>query len=340
MPANATMPTLNVPLRFEPYLRPSVWGGRALGNRLGRILPGPDSYGESWEVSDHPTHLSKVASGPWKGNTLRELMQWHREDLLGAAAGREAVFPWLVKYLDAEGLLSVQVHPDDRQVQRFLPGERGKTEAWVVLDAAPNGRIWHGLRPGVDERELRRGLAEGNVVDRLIEYRPAAGQCFFLPAGTVHAVGGGVLLAEIQQTSDATFRLFDWGRTSPQGTPRPLHVEESLACIAWDRPAPEPVTLQGFPGESGEGAKEGAVRPRMQDLVRCDYFHLSWLQGSVPFALGGRGRSTVFLALEGRGRFENGEAILPHQVWVLPATLPETLVVPESPLGLLVALLP
>src|SRR5262249_19325002 len=152
-------------------------------------------------------------------------------ELLGA--DRCAVFPWLVKYLDARDWLSVQVHPDDEAVRRLWPGEGGKTEAWFVLAAAPESKIYAGLLPGVDEPALRKALATGTVADCLHQFRPRPGDCLFLPAGTVHAVGGGVLLAEVQQTSDATFRLFDWNRVDAQGRPRSLHVEQALACINW-----------------------------------------------------------------------------------------------------------
>src|SRR5262249_32387283 len=152
-------------------------------------------YGESWEVSDHPLHRSIVADGPWAGTSLRQLMEQERGELLGRAAERHAVFPWLVKFLDANDWLSVQVHPDEQAVQEMGPGEGSKTEAWFVIDAAPESRIYAGLLPGVDETRLRAALAAGTVTDCLHCFTPQPGDCVFLPAGTVHAVGGGVLMA-------------------------------------------------------------------------------------------------------------------------------------------------
>ena len=178
------------PLRFLPYLRPMVWGGRRLGDVLGKPLPGKEPYGESWEISDHALHHSEVATGPWAGRTLRQLMEQECAVLLGAAASQHAVFPWLVKFLDACDWLSVQVHPDEESVRRLWPGEGSKTEAWFVLEAAPESRIYAGLLPGIDEPRLREALATQSVADCLHHFEPHPGDCVFLPAGTVHAVGG------------------------------------------------------------------------------------------------------------------------------------------------------
>src|SRR6516165_10177358 len=140
---------MNAPLRFHPHLRPMVWGGRRLGEVLGKPLPTADAYGESWEVSDHPSHRSVIAAGAYAGRTLRDLMEHERADLLGPSAPSYDVFPWLVKLLDAWDWLSVQVHPDEESVKRLWPGEGSKTEAWFVLDAAPGSKVYTGLLPGV-----------------------------------------------------------------------------------------------------------------------------------------------------------------------------------------------
>src|SRR5436305_8108749 len=229
-----------------------VWGGRGLGAVLGKSLPTAEPYGESWEVSDHPSHRSVVEGGPLAGRTLRDLMERERTGLLGRAAETHPTFPWLVKLLDARDWLSVQVHPDDVAVRRLWPGEGGKTEAWFILDAAPGSLIYAGLLPGVDEKRLRAALAEGTVAGCLHRFRPRPGDCLFLPAGTVHAVGGGVLMAEVQQTSDATFRLFDWNRVDASGRSRQLHIEEALACIDWKRGPVNPVRASGYPAAPGQ----------------------------------------------------------------------------------------
>ncbi len=146
---------LDGPLCFRPYLRPMVWGGRRLGTHLGKVLPDDQPYGESWEVSDHASHSSVVVGGPWAGVTLRSLMKEHRVALLGPAALVHERFPWLVKFLDCHDWLSVQVHPDDEQARHLWPGEIGKTEVWFILDVLPGGRVYAGLKPGVDEKALR-----------------------------------------------------------------------------------------------------------------------------------------------------------------------------------------
>jgi mannose-6-phosphate isomerase len=330
--------TVNSPLRFEPFLRPTVWGGRQLGSVLGKPLPTAETYGESWEVSDHASHASVVeVPGRLRGRTLRQLMREERRALLGPAADEYEVFPWLVKLLDASDWLSVQVHPPEDRVGRLWPGENSKTEAWFVLAAAPSSRVWAGLQPGVDEARLRAALKEGTVADCLHSFRPHPGDCVFLPAGTVHAVGGGVLMAEVQQTSDATFRLFDWDRLDARGQPRRLHVEEALACIDWNSGPVHPVRAAGYPGENSVPA------PVRQVLVRCRYFVLEYLRQARPFAVGGGGRLQVLVVLHGRGRLPAPDGPLslrPGDSLLLPASLPRTECLPDEPLGLLVSTLP
>jgi mannose-6-phosphate isomerase len=317
-----TLPDLVEPLLFEPFLRAMVWGGRRLGEQLGKRLPGEGPYGESWEVSDHALHRSLVARGPAAGTSLRTLMERSREALLGPTASRHAAFPWLVKLLDARDWLSVQVHPDEDTVRRLWPGEGSKTEAWFILDADPGSRIWAGLLPGVDENAVRTALAHGKVADCLHSFAPRPGDCVFLPAGAVHAVGGGVLMAEIQQTSDATFRLFDWDRRDAQGKPRALHIEESLASIHWDQGPVLPLHVAEFapPGKEGEEPRERSTR--RTELVRCGYFHLDHVSGSEPFTVGGTGALQMLLVLGGRGWLDGSggaEPLTAGQAWVLPA---------------------
>jgi mannose-6-phosphate isomerase len=234
----------------------------------------------------------------------------------------------------------VQVHPDEESVARLWPGEGSKTEAWFVLAAAPAGRIYAGLRPGVDEKALRAAVAAGAVAECLHSFAPRPGDCLFLPAGTVHAVGGGVLLAEVQQSSDATFRLFDWGRKDARGQARALHVEESLACIDWKAGPVQPVRAEGYPdGPAGPLNEEGRVRQR---LVTCRYFHLDYQRGARPWRLEG-GRMRALLVLHGRGalRAAGGEhALRAGDTVLLPAALAAAEVAPDGPLAVLAATLP
>ncbi len=333
---------MNAPLRFEPYLRPMVWGGRQLSDVLGKKLPDGGAYGEAWEISDHPSHASVISHGPYKGQTLRQLMEHQAAALLGDAAGRHRRFPWLVKLLDAWDWLSVQVHPSDSEVARLWPGEGGKTEAWFVLAAAPDSRVYAGLLPGVEEKHLRAALRAGTVGDCLHQFSPQPGDCLFLPAGTVHAVGGGVLMAEVQQTSDATFRLFDWNRRDAKGQMRQLHVEEALACINWNSGPVHPVRARDYPGTADSASlprKQNSIR---QQLINCSYFTLEYLRQREPFPCGD-GVLQVLLVLHGRGRLEIGEGVWDvgaGDTLLLPAALDAVTCRPEGDLGILLSTLP
>ncbi|MGE3803511.1 MAG: type I phosphomannose isomerase catalytic subunit [Gemmataceae bacterium] len=324
---------MNAPLCFESFLRPMVWGGRRLAHTLGKTLPTSESYGEAWEISDHELHRSVVASGPWAGRDLRELMKEERQPLLGPAADRFQQFPWLIKFLDARDWLSVQVHPDDQAVKQLWPGEGGKTEVWFVLAAAPGSRIYAGLQPGVDADKLRAALKNGTIVDCLHSFSPTAGDCIFLPAGTVHAVGGGVLLAEVQQTSDATFRLFDWNRVDAQGKSRQLHVEQALSCIDWNRGKVFPIQISRFAARNQESHR--------QPLVGCRYFELEYVQTTEPLALGGKNRLQAAIVIGGKGTWaDSGVELNVGQTWLLPAQAPVLECWPDAVLKLLVCSLP
>jgi mannose-6-phosphate isomerase len=316
------------PLRFEPFLRPMIWGGRSLARYLGKNLSGLSAYGESWEVSDHPLHISTLATATDFGMSLRQLMTAHRHALLGPAADRFTVFPWLIKLLDANDWLSVQVHPDEEVVKTRWPGESAKSEAWFVLDAKSDSRIYAGLQSGVGEAELRYALKQGNVADCLHAFTPKVGDFVYLPAGTVHALGAGVLIAEIQQTSDATFRLFDWNRVDSEGKPRALHIEEALASIHWQQGAVDPIRVNG-------NLSNGRQR-----LLACPYFEIDWLRAAKTLTLGGLGRMQALIVAQGHGHFPNGEFAMPGDVWILPAAMPEQTLQLEQNLSALLCTLP
>jgi mannose-6-phosphate isomerase len=309
-----------------------VWGGRRLGEVLGKPLPAAGPHGESWEISDHPVHRSVVEGD---GRTLRDLLTRDPEALLGAT--RPGPFPLLVKFVDVCDRLSVQVHPDDEAAGRLWPGEGGKTEAWFVLAARPGSRVYAGLLPGVDEARLRSALAAGKAAECLHQFEPQPGDCLSLPAGTVHAAGGGVLLAEVQQTSDATFRLYDWDRNNPSGPPRKLHVEEAIACIDWSAGPVQPVRARGY--KQGEPDGGGLVRQR---LVEGPFFRLEHLRLSGPAVLPG-GRMQIVVVLYGRGALASDggrEALRVGDVLLLPAALARAECEPEGVLGILLATLP
>jgi mannose-6-phosphate isomerase len=197
----------------------------------------------------------------------------------------------LIKLLDCCDLLSIQVHPSDELAPRLSKETQGKTEAWVVLDVQSTGRIFSGLKEGVGRADLERHLQAGTLAECLHSFTPQPGDCLFLPAGTVHAVGGGVVMAEVQQSSDATFRLFDWNRLGLDGKPRPVHLRESLESIDWNAGPVSPV-----PGTPLSGLPQGV---QGEHLVQCRYFALARFQGVKPFELPYRGRLSIWLVLQG-----------------------------------------
>lgn len=219
--------SFTVPIGLVPWLRPMPWGGHALPSLL-QLPERSESIGEAWLLSDHPLHRSIVADGQFKDKSIQDLIRQDSEMLLGTKLQR---FPLLVKILDARENLSVQVHPDDDAARQWAPQEGGKTEAWTVLASDPGGVIYLGLKRGIDKTVLQRELVTGNLVSCLQRHEPKAGETYFVPAGTVHALGGGVMVLEVQQTSDATFRLYDWERVGPDGQSRALHLEAGLASI-------------------------------------------------------------------------------------------------------------
>ncbi len=261
-------------LRFRPIFKEKVWGGRTLETRLGKKLPGPGPFGECWEISDHGKDRSVVSGGPWDGRDLHEIATIEAEAVLGRAAGRPpgrspdrtaGGFPLLLKTIDARESLSVQLHPDDEDAARVEPGLRGKTEAWVILDAGPKARIVYGLVPGAAREDVFRSAAVGDWgnVERLLKWCAVKrGDVVFLPAGTIHAIGEDILLLEVQQSSDITYRIYDWGRLGLDGRPRELHIREARAALA--RPA-EPAC----PCASMETLR----RPR-EALIECRHFRM------------------------------------------------------------------
>jgi mannose-6-phosphate isomerase len=329
---------VKTPLRFVPFLRPMVWGGRRLADYVDEPLPAAGPYGEAWLASDHPLHRSTVAAGPLAGRSLRDLMEADRTGLLGPGRDAGPVFPWLIKLLDVTDWLSVQVHPDTTAVRRLWPGEGSKTEAWFVLHAEPGSRIYAGLLPGVGPDDLRGRLREGNVAACLHAFEPRPGDCVFLPAGTVHAVGGGVLMAEVQQTSDATFRLFDWNRRDTEGKSRQLHIEESLASVHWDGGPVHPLRAAAW-----DEPVPRAGQARWQRLADCLYFVLDHLDSGEPLTLTGDGRVRAVIVLRGAGALSGGDSehvLRQGQAWILPASVPAVTLSPAPHVSALVATLP
>ncbi len=303
------------PLRFEPIYQYRLWGGRRLSDLLTAPLPGDGPIGEAWVLSDREDHPSRVADGPLKGRTIAQLLDQYPEQVMGTLAGRFRQFPLLLKFLDAREMLSVQVHPGDAHRDLLPPGETGKTEAWVVLEAGPESRVYAGLKPGATADGLRRALANGTLADHLACFTPKAGDGVFLPAGTVHALGGGVVVFEVQQNSDVTFRLYDWGHVDARtGQPRALQIDQALACIDFAEGAANPVAP----------VVETATPVERERLFDCEHFRLWRLRGQTPFAVGVAGAARVLVCIAGAGRIVHGGVacvVGKGEVWLLPAAI-------------------
>lgn len=327
-----TSPTSMYPLRFEPIIKKLIWGGRKLGTVLGKPIESGMQYAESWEISDHRADVSRVAEGALAGSTLRELMIEHGETLFGRAVGSRTQFPLLIKFIDANQDLSVQVHPND-ELGRTLVDDNGKTETWLILQADPGSRIYAGLRLGVTRDDMIKAIAAGTVETLLHSFPAQVGDCILIPAGTVHAIGAGVMLAEVQQMSDATFRLHDWGRVGTDGRPRQLHLDESLQAIDFGAGPVEPLKTSPIPIEGGT----------REVLARSAYFALERLRLTGPAPVGQGDRFTVVIGLEGSAAIRSGTSAASigiGQTLLLPASLGECRVDPRDQVTLLTCVVP
>ena len=281
------------PLVFEPLYRSYLWGGRRLASKLGKNLPVEGIWAESWEIVDHPQGQSVVQNGDWQGWTLGRLLSEHREAILGpesqvsleGSEGRPHVsrFPLLLKYLDCQNDLSVQVHPDDAYGLQMASPDLGKTEAWYIIDAEPGSVLYAGLKPNVSRKDLAGAIEAGKTEECLHAIYPQAGDCIFIPAGTVHALGAGLLVAEIQQASDCTFRLYDWNRVDAAGKFRPLHIDQALEVIDFEQGPIERVSARQVPDRNTPELGLPEFGP--QELVDCDKFRLVRFDRPLRYAL-------------------------------------------------------
>lgn len=227
------------PLLFHPIFQERIWGGRALERLYGKKLPPGTKIGESWEISDRPEACSVIANGSFAGKTIEWLMREHQNALLGNAKPLGGRFPLLIKILDAEEKLSLQVHPPAEKASEL--GGEPKTEMWYIAEAQPGAELYVGLKRGISRQEFETRIHAGTVADCFHRVPVRNGDVMFLPSGRVHAIGAGLVIFEIQQNSDTTYRVFDWNRVDSQGKPRQLHVRESLECIDFQDFEPEAI---------------------------------------------------------------------------------------------------
>ncbi|MBD8498838.1 type I phosphomannose isomerase catalytic subunit [Paenibacillus arenosi] len=299
--------TIPYPLKFQPEFKERVWGGRAL-EQFGLELP-VGHIGEGWMIGDHPNGITQVVNGELAGKGLDEVREQFGREWFGTKGFSEknGRFPLLIKLLDCNDDLSIQVHPTD-EYEGLPTGELGKTEMWYVLDAKPGAKIIYGLKENVDRAALAQAIEEGRIMEALQKVPVQAGDSFYIPAGTVHALCAGVVVAEVQQNSDTTYRLYDYNRPGLDGQPRELHIEDSLNVIAY------------------EGA--GATRMKTDDakpnewlqLAQSPYFIVEKGIVSTPWALSTTAESFVILVIcDGTGTlsweqgsidFRSGECFL------------------------------
>ncbi len=306
------------PLTFHPIFKERVWGGRKLEQLFYKPLPAGLPIGESWELSDRPGDISVIANGPLAGKDLHWLVENHRQDLLGAANLEEGRFPLLIKILDARQKLSLQVHPPPHKAAEL--GGEPKTEMWYIAGADPGAELNVGLRRGVTREEFERKLVAGTVEDCCHRVEVRAGDAMFLPSGRIHAIGAGLVIFEIQQNSDTTYRVFDWNRAGLDRKPRTLHVAESLASIDFDDFEPALVHSDFEP--SGPA--------RVRSLVQDRLFSVELYEADAGAVLPLPARRMQIMAvLAGRLKLGNGESssgLAAGRFCLVPACLEHSMV--------------
>lgn len=304
------------PLTFEPILVERLWGGRSLERLFGKKLPEGKLIGESWEISDRPGSVSIITNGPLAGTDLHWLMVHRAEELLGPSRGTGNQFPLLVKILDAQEVLSLQVHPPAAQAKEL--GGEPKTEMWYVYEAKPGAELQTGLKRGVTRETFEQALKEARVADCVHTQTVQKGDAMLLPSGRVHAIGAGNVIFEIQQNSDTTYRVFDWNRTGLDGKPRELHIPQSLQSINFEDH--EPLLIR--PDVVGQGAfkfrylvDDPLFRINTTQIRRGERFYLRTTGAQIIGMLEGR----LTISAEGQSL-----DLKPGQFALLPASLTRT----------------
>lgn len=293
------------PLKSSPVFKSRIWGGRTLQEVFSKDLPPGEKIGESWEIADLPEGKSTIGNGWLQGQTLGSVVRQHAETIVGLRDFPES-FPLLIKFLDAQQVLSVQVHPDAETCRRMGRGDM-KTECWYVIQARPGAVIYKGFKKPITRDQFAAAIRDGTAANLLAEVPVSAGECHFIPAGTAHAIGAGLLIAEIQTPSDTTYRAFDWNRVDDSGRPRQLHIEEALESIHFDiTPDKLPVT-------------------KVDRLVDCEYFKVDKGHraegGEVFFS---RGVMRVVIVLSGNG------TILSRQAEPVDFSAGDSLIIPAA----------
>ena len=318
------------PLKFHPIPMEKVWGGEKIRTILGRDFSPLKNCGESWEISGIKGRTSQVANGLLKGKRLDELIRLSTGHLTGRRIyekfGEE--FPLLVKFIDARNDLSIQVHPDDTYARRRY-GLNGKTEMWYVLQADPGAELICGFNRTMDKATFIRHLEKKTLPTAINREKVKSGDVFFLPPGKIHAIGKGILLAEIQQTSDITYRIYDWDRPGPDGSPRELHTEEALEVL-------------NFHSHHQHRISYRTEKNRSSLLVRCPYFETRFIsvENTLEMNYSDRGSFSIYVCVQGQVRISwdtpGTEIILGFgETLLLPACIEHIRLVPSETAGIL-----
>lgn len=302
------------PLFFEPIYKQIIWGGKTLAKVFSRELP-YDNTAESWEISCHKNGTSVVSNGRLRGKSLSELIKDFGDKLLGSRTNIRDTFPLLIKLIDANDSLSVQVHPDDIYA-RDIENEYGKTEMWYIVDAKENAQIIYGTKSGVTKEEFKKSIEDGNLEKHLNYMNVKKGDAVFIPSGTVHAILDGILIAEIQQNSDTTYRVYDWNRVDLNGKSRELHIDKALDVINFN-----------FSGSASCRKCYENENYMLKTLIRCQYFNVDSI--SVKYMYEDKADGSTFIAftvIEGNGKIlHNGieYKLVPGSSFLIPAAAGE-----------------
>ncbi len=309
------------PFTFEPRLKERVWGGRRLGELYHKALPPAVPVGESWEIVDRPGDASVIANGVFAGKDLHWLCETHGPGLFGQTTPHPGRFPLLIKILDANEKLSLQVHPPADKASKL--GGEPKTEFWYIAEAAAGAELYVGLKKGCTRQQFARELERGSVSECFHRVPVRAGDAMFLPSGRVHAIGAGLVIFEIQQNSDTTYRVFDWNRAGLDGKPRQLHVKESLESINFDDYEPELVRPQ-------TDGSNGVPVP----LVKHELFGIDLVTfaGGKPFPLGSYTMQIIGVINDAVQVKSSGEELLlsAGQFCLVPASLDRVTLLPQK----------
>ncbi|MFT5471742.1 MAG: mannose-6-phosphate isomerase [Candidatus Promineifilaceae bacterium] len=304
------------PLTFSPLYQDYIWGGTRMQDTLGR-RPETAICAESWDVSDRPEGQSVVSNGALEGTTLRHLMQSRRRDLVGALKADVDVFPLLIKIIDANKTLSIQVHPDDASAAQH--GGEAKTEMWYVLDADTDACVYAGFKAETTADAFKAAIHDGMVADVLQKQPVRPGDVVFIPGGRIHAIGAGCLILEIQQNSNTTYRVDDWGRLGVDGKPRDLHLDAASRVINW--------TDTASPMQKAERLGRATREREEWRLLSCDHFYLGQINMSVPTQLSSADNTfEILFCKSGTARIAAGETVVdlaPATSCLIPANVTE-----------------